>query len=229
MAKKKDAGNENLVAVEEALSKTEQFIENNRNLLTGIVLGIAVIVVGVLAYNRYVKFPKNAEAHAQAFMAEKYFERDSLSLALYGDNNYPGFEDVYDDYKRTPTGNVSKFYLGLISYRNGEYDEAISYMKKFKSDDIFVSTMALGVIGDAYMQLEDTEAALKYYLKAANKDENKLTTPVFLKKAGLTCEILGKYESATEHYQRIDDYYPQSVEGRDIKKFITRATTLGAE
>ena len=229
MAKKKDTGNENLVAVEEALSKTEHFIEENKNLLTGIVVGIAVIVIGLMAYNRYIKFPKNVEAHSQAFMAEKYFERDSLQLALYGDNNYPGFEDILDSYKRTPTGNASELYMGIISYRNGEYEEAIKYMKRYKGKDIFMTAMSYGVIGDCYMQLEDPDKALSYYLKAANHDENKLTTPVFLKKAGMTCELIGEYEKAVEYYQRIDDYYPETVEGRDIKKYVTRASILSAQ
>lgn len=227
MAKKKETGNENLIAVEEALSRTERFIENNKNLLTGIVLGVAVVIIGVMAYNRYIKFPRNAEAHSQIFMAEKYFERDSLELAINGDANYPGFEEILSSYKRTPSANAAKFYMGVISYKKGEYEEAIDYMKSFKSDDIFVKTMSLGVIGDAYMQLGDLDAGLEYYVKAAERKENDLTTPVFLKKAGQTAELLGDYKAAVEYYEKIEKNYPESLEHRDIQKYIIRAKKLG--
>ena len=34
--------------------------------------------------------------------------------------------------------------------------------------------MALGAIGDAYVQIDDLEKAAKYYMDAANKNENDL-------------------------------------------------------
>jgi tetratricopeptide (TPR) repeat protein len=227
MSKNKETGKDNLVAVEEALSRTERFIEEKKTLLTIVVGGIALIIIGYMAYNRFIKFPKNAEAQQQMFMAEKYFERDSLDLARNGDASYPGFEQILSDYKRTPSANVAKYYMGVISYRQGEYEEAIKYMKSFKSKDLILKTMSIGVIGDAYMQLGDIEKGYEFYVKAAKRKPNDITTPAFLKKAGQAAELLGNFEEALGHYEEIDHDYSESIDGRDIQKYIIRAKKNG--
>ena len=58
-----------IVAVESALSKGEQFIEKNKNLLFYIILGILVVVGGYFAYQRYIQVPKEREAQAAMFAA----------------------------------------------------------------------------------------------------------------------------------------------------------------
>jgi pentatricopeptide repeat protein len=40
-----------------------------------------------------------------------------------------------------------------MAYLNtGKYNEAIDYLNKFKSDDIVLSGLATGVVGDAYAE-----------------------------------------------------------------------------
>lgn len=87
--------------------------------------------------------------------------------------------------------------------------------------------MAKGVIGDAYVELQDYDKALENYLVAADDfDDNALTTPQLLIKAGTTCEILKKYDKAVEIYQRIKDDFSSSPEAREIDKYIARAKSL---
>ncbi len=50
MAKKKDKTEGKIIAVEEALSKTEQFIEKNQKIL---IIVIVVVVVAVLGFYGY--------------------------------------------------------------------------------------------------------------------------------------------------------------------------------
>jgi tetratricopeptide (TPR) repeat protein len=71
-----------------------------------------------------------------------------------------------------------------MAYLNtGKYNEAIDYLNKFKSDDIVLSGLATGAIGDAYAD-NKPEEALKNYVKAAGINKNDFTTPRFLLKAG---------------------------------------------
>jgi tetratricopeptide (TPR) repeat protein len=223
MAKKKDRAEENILAVEEALSKTELFIEKNQKVLYIIIGIIVVLVLGTFGFKRLYLLPRDREAQSQMYMAEKYFEKDSLKLALNGDGNYLGFLDIIDDYKLTKTANLAKYYAGTCYLHLGEYQKAIDYLKKFRSKDQMVSSMALGAIGDAYLELDDKDNALDYYLKAAENNTNNFTTPMFLMKAGMTYELKGKYTKALEQYERIRNEFRGSAEFRNVDKYIARA------
>ncbi len=223
MAKKKDQTEDRIVAVEEALSKTEQFIESKKNLLSYIVLGIVILVAAYLGYTKFILAPKEIDAQSQMFVAEQYFEKDSLELAIYGDGNYLGFIDIISEYRITKSANLAKYYLGICYLKQGDFDNAIKYLKKYKSKDKMVAPMAKGAIGDAYMELNETDKALEYYLKAAELNDNELTSPLFLMKAGWTYEILNDFEEAANVYEKIKQEFPRSFEARDIDKYIARA------
>lgn len=226
MARKKDQTEDRIVAVEEALTRTERFIEENQKVL-GIVIGaIIVIVLGYFAFQRYYLAPKEQDAQAQMFMAEKYFELDSLNLALNGDGNYPGFLDIIDDYGMTKSANLAHYYAGICYLKQGEFSDALKYLKGFSSKDKLISAMALNATGDCHMELGDTEKAIKYYLNAAERNSNDLTSPQFLMKAGWAYESLGDYTKAADVYERIKKEHPLSQESRDIDKYISRARGL---
>ena len=226
MSKEKEilkSGDEKLEAVEEALSKTERFIENNQKMIS-IVVGVLVVVV--LAYfglNRYYFEPREKEAQVQMFAAEKYFELDSLNKALYGNDNDLGFIDIIDQYGSTKAGNLAKYYTGISFLRQGNFQEAINYLKKFSSDDHIIAPIALGATADAYFELNDPTKAADLYVKAANKSDNEFTKPMFLFKAGRTFESMSNLKKATEMYQMIKKDFPNSNEGRTIDKYLERA------
>jgi len=226
MAKKQDKTEGGIVAVEEALSKTERFIEKNQKLLTIIIGGIVIVVLIFFGFKRFYMAPQEKEAKEQMFMAERYFEIDSLNLALNGDGMYPGFLDIIDDYGMTKGANLSKYYAGVCYLKTGNYEEAIDHLKSFKAKDQILGPMAKGAIGDAYMELNQTAKAAGYYLEAADLKDNEFTTPLFLMKAGWTYEILKDYKKALEIYERIKFKYPTSTEARDIDKYIARAKGL---
>ena len=221
--KKKEQGEKNIVAVEEALSKSEQFIERNQNYLIGIVAVIVLLIAGYMGYTRFILEPREQEAREEMYMAEQHFERDSMRLALEGDGTNLGFLDIIADYRMTRSANLARYYAGIALLNLGEYEEAIDQLKKFRRRDQLLGAMSLGAIGDAYLQLEDTRNALRYYERAADHQPNSLTTPAFLMKAGMVYEMKGRYDDALEVYQRIKDEYPNTNEGRNIERFIARA------
>lgn len=225
---KKDKTEDKIVAVEEALSKTEQFIEDNQKWLIIGLTAIVLVVLGLLAYNKLYKAPREAKAKSEVFMAEKYFEADSLDLALNGDGNHAGFLEIIDNYGSTQTGNLAHYYAGMCFLKKGEYQKAIDYLEDFSSDEMMVSSMALGGIGDAYLELGNNDKAISYYKQAASNKPNEFTSPVFLMKAGLTSELKGDYAAALKFYEELKQKFPRSFEGRDIDKYITKATELSA-
>lgn len=223
MAEKvKDPNLENLEMVENALSRTEQFIEDKKKLLTIIIGAIVVLVGGYLAYRSLYLNPKQEEAQTQIFVAEQYFEKDSFRLALKGDGNNLGFTDIAKEYGSTKSGNLARYYAGICHLRLKDYQKAIDYLEDFKSSDKFLGPIAIGAIGDANMELGKTKEAVTYYMKAADKVVNDFTTPIFLMKAALAYEILGDLENALKIYERVDKDYSKSQEGRKAEKYVAK-------
>lgn len=230
MAKKqKETEGKNIQAVEGALTSTEQFIEKNQKLLMYVVAAIIIVILGFMGFKKYYLAPLEEEAQQQMFMAETYFNKDSLDLALMGDGNYLGFIDIIDEYGMTNSANLAHYYAGIAYLKRGEYETAIEYLEDFSSDDLILSTMATGAIGDAHIELGDIEEGVNYYSKAANNEANRFTTPIFLMKAGLAYEKLGDFAKAAEQYETIKKEYPNSQEAQEIEKFIARAKgSMGA-
>lgn len=230
MAKKKDENSEVIVDVQEVYSKSEKFIETNKMPIT---IGLGVIVLIIAAFAFYYKIylpPIESEAQENMFWAEQQFEKDSLNLAINGDGGVNmGFIDIVETYSGTKSANLAHYYLG-IAYRNtGKFEDAIYELKEFSSDDVILSAIALGAIGDSYMELSDIETAVGYYDKAAAKNSNQLTSPIYLFKAGLAYEALGDYATALKKYELIKREYAESTEGRNIEKYIARAETMAAK
>ena len=226
MSKEKEilkSGDEKLEAVEEALSKTEKFIENNQKTISIVVGVLVVIVLAYCGLSRYYFEPREKEAQVQLFAAEKYFELDSLNKALYGNDNNPGFIDLIDQYGSTKAGNLAKYYAGVSFLRQGNYQEAINYLKKFKGNDNVIAPLALGATGDAYAEMNDLGKAADLYVKAAAKSDNEFTRPMMLFKAGRTFEASNNFKKALEMYETIKKEFPNSTEGRTIDKYIERA------
>ncbi|MCA1756410.1 MAG: soluble NSF attachment family protein [Bacteroidales bacterium] len=226
MAKsKKKESPKGIENVEQTLTRTEQFLEDNyRSMLY--ILGVVVVIVGVAWLGRMRTNNRTEEAQSQMFVAEDYFAMDSLNYALYGDGNYLGFIDIADEYGTTPSGNLARYYAGISFLQMGEFEQAIEYLEKFKKKDIILAPVALGATGDAYIELGETAKGLDYYRRAAEYTENSFYAPVYLMKAAQIHELEGNYEKALESYNKIKENYPDSNEGNNIEKYIARINSL---
>ncbi|MEX0987863.1 MAG: tetratricopeptide repeat protein [Bacteroidales bacterium] len=212
----------NLGNIESALTRTEIFIEDNQKLLTNILLGILALVLLVIAGNRYILKPKNAEAAASMYMAERFFERDSFNLALNGYGTYPGFLAVMEDYSITKPAKLARYYAGICYKELGDLESAAELLSKFRTRDLMVGAAAQSALGDIYSDLGEFEKAANIYVRAAKKYENNFSSPIILKKAGIVYEEIGKPEKALSIYKQINRQYPESSEGREMKKYIGR-------
>ena len=229
MAKKKEHQQEQestFENVEQALSRTEHFIEKNQKTITTVAVVVALIVLGYWGYTKYIMQPKIMEAQEMIFPAEQYFERDSFNLALNGDGNNYGFLDIIDEYGSTPSGNLAEYYAGICYLHMGNFSEAIDYLKSYSADDIMTSVTAKGAIGDAYVEMGETLEGAKNYEQAASLFTNKFTSPIYLMKAAQIYFAEGEYEKALKLYERIEKEYPESREYRSIEKYISRTKAM---
>ena len=223
MAKKNNKTDDQFAQVEGALTRTEQYIEDNQDKLVKIVGAVIAVIALFLGYQNFYIAPLEKEAQTEMFNAEIYFAKDSFNLALNGDGQYLGFIDLADDYSNTTAGKLANYYAG-VSYLNlGDFESAIDYLEDFSSDDIILSSLAIGCIGDAYLELGDMDKALNYFEDAANNNDNEFTTPRFLMKQATVLELQEDYKGALKLYNQIDSDYKTSREGQNVTKYISRA------
>jgi tetratricopeptide (TPR) repeat protein len=224
MAKKSNVKqtDKNLEGIEQALSRSEQFIEENQKILTYVLAGILLVLLIIIGGNRYYLKPLNEEAAADMFYAERYFEIDSFNLALNGYGTYPGFLNVIDDYGITKSAKVARYYAGVCYHQLGNHEEAIEYLNKFKTKDLLVGAAKYSTIGDAYVELGELGRAESSYRTGIEKFENNFSTPIMLKKLGILYEEMGDLNQALETYKTIENKYPDTPEGREILKYIGR-------
>ena len=206
--------------IAEAVSKSELFFQKYGKIIYGCVAAVLLIALAILAYNRFVLQPKKAEAQEEMFRAEQKFAQGDYELALNGDDNNLGFEDIIAKYG-TKGGESVYLYAGACALQTGQFDKAVEYFKKYNGGDKILLSRAQAGIGDALVGLEDYPGALAAYEKAAATVDD-LFAAGYLLKAGMVAEEMGDKDKALSLYKEIKDQYPQAVEAADIDKYITR-------
>ena len=221
--KEKDTNKE--LEVEEIVSKSEQFIENNSKKIVYGIIAILLVVGAVFGIKHGYMMPKEKKAAAAIFKGEQYFAKDSFNLALNGNGaDFEGFEAIIDEYGSTPSGNLAKAYAGICYFKMGENEKALDLLKSFSDKDNMVSPAITGLIGDCYVNMGNVKEGISYFEKAAKQADNEVVSPVYLKKAGIAYESLKQYGDAVKAYTSIKEKYFNSMEASDIDKYITRAS-----
>ncbi|WP_291868343.1 tetratricopeptide repeat protein [Maribacter sp.] len=218
--------------LDESASKSEEWVSNNQNYILGVIGVIAVVVLGYLGYMQFVQNPKEADAANEMYYPQQHFDqalvsttaKDSLfTLALNGADGKYGFLNIIEEYSGTKAANLANYSAGMSYMNMQRYQEAISHLEDFSSDDAILGALAKGGLGDAFVQLGQAEDALGYYESAIAHSGNEYTTPKFLYKAGVTALELKEKGKALKFFQRIKDDFSGSDEARSIDAFIGMA------
>ena len=185
---------------------------------------LATIFGGFALYLWYVNYylePLQKTAFDEMSYAKSYMDRDSLEIALNGDGQFYGFKDIIEEYSGTKAANLAKYYVGIINYRLGKFEESIDAFKSYSAGDDISKALSKGSIGDAHSQLKDYEKAVYFYMEAA-RYKNELTAPMYLFKAANISVDLEKYDLAEKLYHRIKDDYPNSIQADNVEKYLTK-------
>ncbi|NAS29857.1 tetratricopeptide repeat protein [Flavobacteriaceae bacterium R38] len=220
--------------LDKSASKTEEWVARNQKYILGVIGVVVVGILGFLGYNQFIQAPKEKEASNEMFLAQQYFDQavnaadnDSLyNLALNGAEGKYGFIDIIDKYSGTKAANLAKYSAGMAYLNMNQYQEAVSYLGDFSSDDLILGALAKGGLGDAFVQLNQLDDALEYYEKAVKHSTNDFITPRFLLKAGLTALELNQNDKALKYFTRIKEEFPDTEQGRTIDTFIGKVEAL---
>lgn len=215
-------------------SKSEAFVAKYQHVILSAIGLITIGVLGYLAYDSFVAQPQNQTAVSELNQAQYYFNlavNGEESAALYqraiegGDGKY-GFLDIIDNYGSTKAAALATYSVGMAYLNTQDYQQAIDYLSEFDSDDVLLSALAKGALGDAFAQLNETEKALKNYEAAIAASDNGFTAPRYLFKAGMIAASLNKNERALGFFKRIQEEYPKAPEARQIEIQIGRLENL---
>jgi len=172
--------------------------------------------------------PKEKEAQSAMFQAQNWFEKDSFAVALSGQGEAMGFEQIAENYGLTKAGNLAHYYAGVCCMKTGKFDAAVEHLESFSSDNALVGPIAAGLLGDAYVENGNLDKAGSQYMKAGNLNKNKITSPIFFKKAGMVFEETKEFKKAVDAYEKIKFDFTESQEASDIDKYITRASAAAS-
>ena len=220
--------------LDETASKTEDWVIKNQKYIFVLIGLVAAVVLGYLGYKEFIAKPAQTEAMNDMYQAQKYYneaivatDKDSLfNLALNGGEGKFGMLDIISEHSGTPAANLANYYTGMAYLNMKDYKNAVTYLGNYKGKDEATGPVAKGAIGDAFVQLNQKEDALGYYVEAAEMRNNDLTTPMYLYKAGITALDLGKSVEALKYFNRIKEDYSSSTEATNIDVFIGKAEVL---
>jgi len=228
MAKKvaKPVAKQEQKGLEEALTRSEQFFENNKKTIFGILIAVIVIIAGAMLYKTKVAEPREIKAAEAIFPGETYFTNGDYTTALNGDAyGFEGFESLAGQYRSTKAGKLAYLYAGLCYAQLDSMEVAEKYLSKFDGKDQMVGPAALGALANCYATAGNVSKAAATFEKAAKKADNNLLSPYYLFQAALMYESLDKKAQALKLYNQIKVKYPESNEGIEAEKYITRLTS----
>tara|TARA_B100000809_G_scaffold64291_1_gene61004 strand:+ start:3033 stop:3755 length:723 start_codon:yes stop_codon:yes gene_type:complete len=232
MAEDKNKLNEEVEGIEatEEVNTSEQFVEKNMKQLVILMAGILILVIGG-TYFYTTSGDAVLEDQKKIFRAQYYFGLDSTNLALFGDttgevnDELVGFDELVGELESSKIQNLNNYYVGLINLKNGQYEQAVSFLSDFDSDDDLLLARGKSLLGDAYMELAETDVsnyakAIAAYKKSTELEKNAAFTPVYLMKLALAYELNGNNAKAIATYTTlIDGYKPTIAEVADAKKY----------
>ena len=179
------------------------------------------LVFGLLffLYRQFIWMPSNEKSNDGWWVAMNYIEKDSTDQAI------KSLEPFVKSYDGKTGGEIGQYLLATQYMKKGEFKKALDNLGGVNLDDTYISVFAIGLQGDCHSEMKNFDKAIEKYLEAADANDNEMTTPMYLSKAGLHAEKLKKFEDATLYYTRIQDDYPSFAAQKTIEKYISRASS----
>ena len=208
------------------MSKSEAFFLKNKKAIIGGVIAVVAIIALWIIIDMFVITPNRVKGQEALAKGQTLFANDQMAQALQGDSTgFEGFLKLADEVSGQ-NANLANLYNGLAYAQQGKWEEAVSYLEKFKDQgDLMISPAAEGALGNAYAHLNKLDEAVNHLKNAAKRADNNSLSPTFLIQAGEILESQGKKAEALELYQEVKDKYFNSMQYQNIDAYIERASS----
>ena len=205
--------------VNDTLTGIGEKVQSNPKVIVWGCIAVAAVVAVILIYVYAIRQPgKNAANNAlgQADI-ELLMGNDSVALAKY---QQVAADHGYD------AGNLANLNAAILLYKEGKYEEAISYLKNYSASESVIGASAKSLEGDCYVNLKQYPQAIDCFKQAVKiSDNNPHYTPAFLLKEATVLREQKDFKAEAAVYEQILKDYPTygSEIGVDIKKYLERA------
>lgn len=184
-----------------------------RNLTTVIAASVAVLVLigGGIGYFLHSQ-AQEQEAQELLVLAEQAFQQGEYEIALWGDDQLlqVGLITIINDYRRTRAGNIARYYAAVSEAELGNYEEALSFIDRFDPPSGIIGVGPIAFHAVVLANIGEYERAADVFVKAAEWDENQVTTPQNLLNAAQAAMEAENYARAKELVSRILQNYEDS-------------------
>lgn len=203
----------------DTLTNVSRKVEDNRKIIYTAALAVVVVVAIILIYLYMVRQPgiqKSNDAVGQADV-QLALGNDSVALSRY--------MMVADDHSYD-AANRAALQAAILLYKDGKYEEALKYVKKYDPTESIVGAAAYSLEGDCYVNLDKLSEAVGAYKKAISQsDDNKAYTPFFMLKLARVYRAQNDYAAEVKIYEDITKNYPQygAANNINIEKYLERA------
>lgn len=213
---------------EVALSRTEQFFENNGKRIAITIFSLLVVAAALFSYKALVMDPAESRANEAIYSAQLLLESNTpdYQVAVEGDGVNAGFVDIANNYSSTKAGNIANHYAGVCYLKLGDKAQAERYLAAYKPQKgapaSIINAQNLALRGDIAVDNGSYTSAIELYKKAVKASENTLTAPLYLRKAAQASQAAGDDVQAKALYEQVVANYPSSIESRTAEKYLGR-------
>lgn len=214
--------NQSLQAQQEKIEQAtsiEHKIQKSQKAIMWVIIAIAAIVCLILIWIYAIRKPGIAAADDAIGQADITLATGNDSTALMQ------YRQVADNYGYE-AGNRASLNAAILLYRQGKYEEALQYLKKYKSTESVIGASSKSLEGDCYANLGELDKALGCFKDAIKiSGHNPNYTPLFMLKAATVLRAKGDYKAEAEMYREIQKEYPNygGQTGVEIEKYLKRA------
>ena len=179
-----------------------------------------ILIAAVFTFLNYSGQGKEKKAQAAAVGAQQFFQQQQWQSAIDGNEESMGFTEIADTYGKTSIGNLAHYYLGVSYMKTGEYQKSLDQLTQYKpTKDPNINGLAFMNMGDASMELGNTDEALSYYEKAADTESEAFTAD-FLMRYALAQLQANDNEGAKESFKKLASDYPNSSHSNVAEQYI---------
>ncbi len=205
--------------VNDTLTGIGEKVQSNPKVIVWGCIAVAAVVAVILIYVYAIRQPGQNAANNALGQAdiELLMGNDSVALAKY---QQVAADHGYD------AGNLANLNAAILLYKEGKYEEAISYLKNYSASESVIGASAKSLEGDCYVNLKQYPQAIDCFKQAVKiSDNNPHYTPAFLLKEATVLREQKDFKAEAAVYEQILKDYPTygSEIGVDIKKYLERA------
>lgn len=205
--------------VNDTLTGIGEKVQSNPKVIVWGCIAVAAVVAVILIYVYAIRQPGQNAANNALGQAdvELLMGNDSVALAKY---QQVAADHGYD------AGNLANLNAAILLYKEGKYEEAISYLKNYSASESVIGASAKSLEGDCYVNLKQYPQAIDCFKQAVKiSDNNPHYTPAFLMKEATVLREQKDFKAEAAVYEQIIKDYPTygSEIGVDIKKYLERA------